>query len=74
MAREMSVSEQRAWEHFLSGDPLFKNFVASQAMMGEQAHKRIASQPICPKCERPGFHNHKGMICTTCGYDGPVRL
>lgn len=71
---EMSNSEQNAWLHFLSGDPMFKNFVNNQMMAGENPYQRVGSQPICPKCERPGFHHHDGMVCTTCGYNGPVLL
>jgi len=74
VAREMTPQEERAWLHFLSGDPMFKNFVANQRMAGENPYQRIASQPICPKCERPGFHHNTGMVCPTCGYNGPVVM
>lgn len=70
MAREMSVSEQKAWMHFLEGDPMFRDFVARQTRAGDEAHQRIASQPMCPKCERPGFHDVYGMACNNCGYRG----
>lgn len=74
LSHEMSVSEQNMWLHFLSGDPMFKDFVKSQTMAGENPFQRVGSQPICPRCERPGFYHMDGMVCTNCGHTGPVQL
>ena len=37
--------------------------------------ERLASLPICPKCERAGFRDkgwgiNKSMVCTHCGFKG----
>lgn len=74
LSHEMSAQEEKAWLHFLSGDPMFRDFVNNQAHFGENPFSRVGSQPICPKCERPGFHHHGGMICTTCGYTGSTAI
>lgn len=58
--------------NLLSRDPMFRDFVQSQAMLGEDPRKRLMKQPVCPRCECAGFHHERGMMCASCGYSGPV--
>lgn len=69
-SREMTAKEERYFLHLLSGDPMFKDFVRSQAMHGEDSGTRILNQPVCPKCERGAFHHKGGVACAHCGYMG----
>ncbi|MEO3947632.1 hypothetical protein [Gorillibacterium sp. CAU 1737] len=69
-SREMTPQEERYFLHLLSGDPMFKDFVRSQAMHGENAAQRIMKQPVCPKCERGAFYHKDGVACSHCGYMG----
>ncbi|MNV28565.1 hypothetical protein D3C71_1197600 [compost metagenome] len=73
-SREMSAAEEKAWLHFFSGDPMFRDFVNNQARAGEDPFARVNSQPICLKCERPGFFHMQGMACNHCGYVGPIQV
>ncbi|MCM3130954.1 hypothetical protein ACFQ3J_00360 [Paenibacillus provencensis] len=73
MAKGFTPQEQKAWANFMHKNEKMKNFVAHQAAF-ENPYQRIASQPICPRCERPGFHHHGGMICTSCSYTGPTVM
>jgi len=41
----------------------------------DSGRKRLASLPVCPKCERAGFRDkgwalEKRMCCPHCGYNG----
>lgn len=73
MARGFTPTEQKAWQHFMHKNEMMKNFVARQAAF-ENPYRRIASQPICPHCEKPGFYHQDGMICVSCGYKGKILM
>lgn len=43
----------------------------------DTGRKRLASLPVCPKCERTGFRDkgwvtERTMCCAHCGYRGPA--
>lgn len=69
----MTDSEQKFWEHALSGDPMIKDFLMKQGMHGVDTRHKALSQPVCPKCERFAFHHKSGIACPSCGYEGTEK-
>ncbi|KWX71615.1 hypothetical protein AMQ84_27220 [Paenibacillus riograndensis] len=74
MSHEMSAQEETMWMHFFTRNGMFTDFVENQRKWGENPFSRVGAQPICPKCEKPGFHHHGGMVCVSCGHTGAVEL
>lgn len=67
-----------------NGNPLasyMKHGTSHSLQQFYQSHdtgrRRLASLPICPKCEKVGFRDKgwlekKNMCCPACGYTGPT--
>lgn len=67
---QMTSEEQRYWMHALEGDPLIGDFLRRQ---GVDMRKKALNQPICERCEKLAFWHKSGVMCPSCGHEGPSK-
>lgn len=67
----MTEQEKRYWISALKGDSLIGDFLRGQSLHGIDPLKKSMSQPVCGRCEKMAFHHKSGIICPSCGYEGP---